>query len=98
MPHPVPVEQMRALLTTLTPTFAANFGTGLRLIGATLPGKAVCAILRPAGDGVTRIVYDPNKPNAMAHTHAMVLGWWERCGAEPCTLTHVEQMEYAPVH
>jgi hypothetical protein len=31
---------------------------------------------------VLRIVYDPNKPNALCHTSAMLAGWWESF-AEP---------------
>lgn len=97
MPHnSLPADQMQALLTTLSSTFAADIGSNLRLIGSALPGKAVCAILKPTGDGITRVVYDPNKPNAMAHTHEMVQGWWERGQpGRPCPLPSSEPVEYA---
>ena len=49
----------------------------VRLLGRSLPGKAVCAILPDIGDGVLRVVYDANKPNAFAHVQAMVREWWE---------------------
>lgn len=97
MPHNLPVEQMQALLTTLSATFAADIGPQVRLIGATLPGKAVCAILSTVGDGVMRVVYDPNKQNAMAHTYAMLQGWWERSQPDPCPPAQTEPVEYAAV-
>lgn len=76
-------EHLSELLTALDSRFVAQFADGaIRVIGRELPDSAVCAILPPQPDKVLRIVYDPNKPNALRHTREMVEEWWESF-AEP---------------
>lgn len=77
-------QHMTELLTTLDSRFVAQFAGGaIRLLGRDLSDTpAVCAILPARPDNVLRIVYDPNKPNAMHHTRAMLEEWWESF-AEP---------------
>lgn len=77
-------EHLTALLTALDSRFVALFAGGMiRVLGRDLSGTAaVCAILPPQPDGALRIVYDPNKPNALSHTRAMLVEWWESF-AEP---------------
>lgn len=76
-------EHMSDLLTALDSRFVAQFAGGaIRLLGRTLPDDAVCAILPAQPDNVLRVVYDPNKPNALCHTRAMLEQWWESF-AEP---------------
>lgn len=71
-------DRLGAILTALDSRFVAQFANGaIRLLGRSLPGEAVCAILPDQGDGVLRMVYDPNKPNAACHTGAMLREWWE---------------------
>lgn len=66
------------LLTALDSRFVVQFADGaIRVLGRSLPGEAVCAILPEQPDKVLRIVYDPNKPNALSHTAAMLQEWWE---------------------
>jgi hypothetical protein len=77
-------EDLTGLLTALDSRFVAQFAGGaIRVLGRDLsdtPG--VCAILPAQPDNVLRIVYDPNKPNALCHTRAMLEEWWESY-AEP---------------
>src|SRR5690242_16237538 len=76
-------EHLTDLLTALDSRFVAQFADGaIRVLGRDLPGPAVCAILPSLRDGVLRIVYDPNKPNALRHTRDMIQDWWESF-AEP---------------
>lgn len=68
---------VQEILRTFCGTYDVDLQGGrVRLLGRSLPGKAVCAILPDAGDGVLRLVYDANKPNAFAHAQAMVREWW----------------------
>jgi hypothetical protein len=76
-------EDLTELLAALDSRFIVQFAGGaIRVIGRSLPGDAVCAILPALPDDVLRIVYDPNKPNALCHTRAMLEEWWESY-AEP---------------
>lgn len=78
--HP---EHLAEVLAALDSRFVAQFAGGaIRVLGRTLPGAAVCAILPGQPDQVLRVVYDPNKPNALSHTRAMLEQWWESY-AEP---------------
>lgn len=96
MPYAPTADQMQNLLSTLTaPTYVAQYGDGVRVIATALPGKAVCAILKPAEDGIMRIVYDPEKPHAVRHTHSMLRSWWRSKGQEPCdTRTPPDSVEF----
>lgn len=77
-------EHLAELLTALDSRFVAQFAGGtIRVLGRDLSDvPAVCAILPAQPDGILRIVYDPNKPNALCHTRAMLEAWWESF-AEP---------------
>jgi hypothetical protein len=76
-------EHLTDLLIALDSRFVVEFAGGaIRVIGRNLPNQAVCAILPPQPDGVLRLVYDPNKPNALEHTRTMLAEWWESF-AEP---------------
>lgn len=78
--HP---EHLAELLAALDSRFVVQFAGGdIRVLGRTLPEPAVCAILPAQPDNVLRIVYDPNKPNALSHTATMLQEWWESY-AEP---------------
>lgn len=78
MPHNLTAHALQMALTALCGNYVVDVGDeSVRLIADSLPGNAVCAILRPLGDGVTRIVYDLDKPHALAHTRAMLHEWWE---------------------
>lgn len=75
-------EDLTDLLTTLDSRFVAEFANGaVLLLGRDLDG-AVCALVPDLGDGVLRIVYDPNQPNALLHVQTMMAQWWESY-AEP---------------
>jgi hypothetical protein len=71
-------EDLTGLLTALDSRFVAQFAGGaIRVLGRDLSDTpAVCAILPARPDNVLRIVYDPNKPNALCHTRAMLEEWW----------------------
>lgn len=77
-------QHLAELLAALDSRFVAQFAGGaIRVLGRDLSGTpAVCAILPPQPDNVLRIVYDPNKANALCHTQAMLREWWESF-AEP---------------
>jgi hypothetical protein len=76
-------EHLTELLAALDSRFVVQFAGGaIRVLGRSLPDNTVCAILPALPDGVLRIVYDPNKPNALCHTRAMLEEWWESY-AEP---------------
>lgn len=77
-------EHLSDLLAALDSRFVVLFAGGaVRVLGRDLSGTpAVCAILPAQPDNVLRIVYDPNKPNALCHTRAMLEEWWESY-AEP---------------
>ena len=85
MPHAPTVDHMQYLLASLSaPMIVAQYGDGVRVISTSLPGKAVCAVLKPAEDGVVRVVYDPEKPHARWHLRAMLRSWCQEHGKEPC--------------
>lgn len=77
-------DNLAQLLAALDARFVVLFSSGaIRVLGGDLSDTpAVCAILPTQPDGVLRIVYDPNKTNALAHTRAMLAEWWESY-AEP---------------
>lgn len=77
-------EHLAELLTALDSRFVAQFAGGaIRVLGRDLSNTpAVCAILPAQPDNVLRVVYDPNKANALSHTRAMLQEWWESF-AEP---------------
>lgn len=75
-------EDIERTLVALCGRYTLNVSESVRIIGASLPGNAVCAILPPLGDGVMRLVYDEHKPHALAHSSAMLQEWWESY-AEP---------------
>lgn len=76
MPHNLTHDDLEHAFAALTGEYTIDVGP-IRLIGASLPGKVVCAILPPLGDGIVRVVHDLDKPNAVAHTRAMLKDWWE---------------------
>ena len=76
-------EDLSELLVALDSRFVVQFANGaIRVLGRDLGGAAVCAMLPSQPDGVLRLVYDPNQPNALSHLRAMLEGWWESY-AEP---------------
>lgn len=76
-------EHMTDLLTALDSRFVVRFADGaIRVLGRSLPDETVCAILPSQPDNVLRVVYDPNKANAMCHVRTMLQEWWESF-AEP---------------
>lgn len=44
----------------------------LKLMRRGLPDHAVCAILPMLADGLLRVVYDPDKPDALEHVSEML--------------------------
>ena len=76
MPHNLTHDDVAQTLAALCGNYTLDVGRTVRTIGLSLPGKAVCAILPDLGDGITRIVYDLDKPHALAHTRAMLREWW----------------------
>lgn len=99
-PAPPFADQMQSLLATLSaPMLVARYGTKLRVIATSLPGKAVCAVLRSAEDGVMRVVYDPEKPHAAWHTYSMLRTWLAERGMEPCNpAKRPDSMEFVPLN
>lgn len=79
--HP---EHLAELLAALDSRFVVQFANGaVRVLGRDLGDTpAVCAILPAQPDNILRMVYDPNKPNALCHMRAMIEEWWESF-AEP---------------
>lgn len=71
-------DDLAQLLIVLCGTYLVDVVPGkLRLIATHLPGPAVCSVLPCLPDGLVRVVVDPEKPNAYAHTRAMVRQWFE---------------------
>ena len=50
-------------------------GRQLLALRRQLPDHAVCAILPDPGDGMARLVYDPEKPDALVHVDEMLNEW-----------------------
>lgn len=75
----LPPEHFAELLAALDSRFVALFAGGaIRLLGRDMGDTpAVCAILPAQPDNILRVVYDPNKANALSHTQAMLQEWWE---------------------
>ena len=83
MSHALSSREIHALLSALCGNYDAELPGGrIKLLARSLGGKAVSAILPGIGDGVLRIAYDLNKPNAFAHAQAMIRDHWESY-AEP---------------
>ena len=66
------------LLSALCGLYLLEVAAGrIRIITRPLPGPAVSSILPCVGDGILRVVFDPEKPNAYAHTRQMLREWWQ---------------------
>ena len=71
-------DELAQILVVLCGRYLVDVIPGkLRLIATSLPGPAVCAVLPCLSDGTVRVVVDPEKPNAYAHTRTMLREWFE---------------------
>lgn len=78
MTHVLTASHVAEAISVLCGTYDVVIGNRpIRLLGRWLPGTAVCAILPEIGDGIMRVVFDPEKPGAYRHTRRMLSDWWE---------------------